>query len=543
MSAPTTTGPATDAAPGHLERILRQTDYWITVYKRTWRASVFSSFVMPLFYVLAMGVLLGGFVDDGGAALEGAPSYLAFIAPGLVAAHAMQTATGETMYPVLGAIKWNKTYVGMVATPLTPADVVAAHLGFVLFRVATACGAFLVVLGLFGLFESVVGVVLAFFVQLLVGLAFATPLYGFSAGVKDPTPVRGDLPRPDHAAVPVLRRVLPGLQPARRDRVAGLGVPAVARRRPDPDAHARHRRRGARARPRRLPDPARGGRLVVGRAPADPEAGALMAVLTTALSGSGQHSRWSPSWRLVLRNYMAHRRSKVFFLTGFLEPVLYLFSIGIGVGQLIDSFEFNGRTVEYAAFVAPAMLAASAMNGAVLDSTFSIFFKLKFEKLYDAVLATPMTTRDVARGEITWALLRGGVYSVGFLVVMLLMGLVESWWALLAVPATLLIGFGFSAVCMALTTYMRSWQDFDLVTLAVMPLFLFSATFFPVTAYDGVLRWVVEASPLYRGVVLCRELTTGALSWDSAVSVVYLLVMGFAGLYVVSRRLDKLLLH
>jgi lipooligosaccharide transport system permease protein len=188
VSAPTTTGPVSDAAPGHLERILRQTDYWITVYKRTWRASVFSSFVMPLFYVLAMGVLLGGFVDEGGAALEGAPSYLAFIAPGLVAAHAMQTATGETMYPVLGAIKWNKTYLGMVATPLTPADVVAAHLGFVLFRVATACGAFLVVLGLFGLFEWVVGAVLAFFVQLLVGLAFATPLYGFSAGVKDPTP-------------------------------------------------------------------------------------------------------------------------------------------------------------------------------------------------------------------------------------------------------------------------------------------------------------------------------------------------------------------
>ena len=269
-----------------------------------------------------------------------------------------------------------------------------------------------------------------------------------------------------------------------------------------------------------------------------------MAVVTTSLTRPDPtDTRWSPSWRLVARNYLAHRRSKVFFLTGFLEPVLYLFSIGIGVGQLIDSFEFNGRTVPYAAFVAPGMLAASAMNGAVLDSTFSIFFKLKFEKLYDAVLATPMRTFDVARGEITWALLRGGVYSVGFLLVMLLMGLVESWWALLAVPATLLIGFAFSAVCMALTTFMRSWQDFDLVTLAVIPLFLFSATFFPVTAFGGVLRWVVEVSPLYRGVVLCRELTTGALSWDSAISVVYLLVMGLIGLYVVSRRLSGLLLR
>ena len=168
--------------------------------------------------------------------------------------------------------------------------------------------------------------------------------------------------------------------------------------------------------------------------------------------------------------------------------------------------------MEYAAFVAPGMLAASAMNGAVMDSTFSIFFKLKFEKLYDAVLATPLRPADVARGEITWALLRGGVYSAGFLLVMLAMGLVDSWWALLAVPATLVIGFGFSAICMALTTYMRSWQDFEFVQLAIMPMFLFSATFFPVTAFDGVLRWVVEATPLYRGVVLCRELTTGAVS-------------------------------
>lgn len=175
-------------APGRGERILRQLDYWVTVYKRTWRASVASSFLTPVFYVLAMGVLLGGFVDAGGGELEGAPSYLAFIAPGLVAAHAMQTAAGETMYPVLGAIKWSRSYLGMVATPLTPADVVAAHLGFVLFRVGTACGAFLLVLSLFGLFASVTGVLVAFLVQLLIGLAFGTPLYAYSAGLADPTP-------------------------------------------------------------------------------------------------------------------------------------------------------------------------------------------------------------------------------------------------------------------------------------------------------------------------------------------------------------------
>lgn len=248
------------------------------------------------------------------------------------------------------------------------------------------------------------------------------------------------------------------------------------------------------------------------------------------------------SWRLVDRNYRAYVRNWIFFATGFLEPVLYLFSIGVGVGQLIDSFEFNGQTVAYAAFVAPGMLAASAMNGAIMDSTYNIFFKLKFEKLYDAVLATPMRVGDIARGEITWCLMRGGVYSAGFLVVMVLMGLVDSWWALLALPATLLIGYAFAGAGMALTTFMRSWQDFEYVQLAIMPMFLFSATFFPVTAFGGPLRWVIEATPLYRGVVLCRELTTGAVSLDSLVSVVYLAAMGTIGLAVVSRRLGKMLL-
>lgn len=248
------------------------------------------------------------------------------------------------------------------------------------------------------------------------------------------------------------------------------------------------------------------------------------------------------SWRLVDRNYRAYLRNWIFFATGFLEPVLYLFSIGVGVGQMIDAFEFNGQTVAYAAFVAPGMLAASAMNGAVLDSTFNIFFKLKFEKLYDSILATPLRVIDIARGEITWCLLRGGVYSAGFLVVMVAMGLVQSWWAVLALPATLLIGFAFAGAGMALTTFMRSWQDFEYIQLAIMPMFLFSATFFPITQIDPALRWLVEVTPLYQGVVLCRELSTGALSTDSLVAVAYLATMGTVGLMVVSRRLGKLLL-
>jgi len=264
-----------------------------------------------------------------------------------------------------------------------------------------------------------------------------------------------------------------------------------------------------------------------------------MALVTTAVSRAAPHPG---SWVLVRRNFLVYRKAWVVFLTGFVEPLLYLFSIGIGVGQLVDGFELNGTVVPYAVFVAPGMLAASSMNGALLDSTFGIFFKLRYDKVYEGVLATPMRSVDIARGELVWSLLRASAYSAGFLVIMLAMGLVSSWWALLAWPATWLIGFAFGGAGMALTTWMRSWQDFDYIQLAIVPMFLFSATFFPVSAFDGALRWVVEVSPLYRGVALVRELTTGTVSAASLWSVGYLLVMGSIGLLVASRRFDRLLL-
>ena len=160
-------------------------DYWAIVYRRTWKGSVISSFVTPLLYVLAMGVLLGGFIKGDPAKLDGATSYLAFVAPGMVAAQAMTTVFGEVTYPVMGMIKWHKTYFGMIASPLGVPDVILSTLGFVTFRVATTCAVFFAVMAPFGVFESFPGVIAAFFVQLLIGLAFATPIYAFSAGLKD----------------------------------------------------------------------------------------------------------------------------------------------------------------------------------------------------------------------------------------------------------------------------------------------------------------------------------------------------------------------
>ena len=247
--------------------------------------------------------------------------------------------------------------------------------------------------------------------------------------------------------------------------------------------------------------------------------------------------------RLVERNVMSYRRNWILLLSGFFEPVFYLFGIGYGLGALIPSVVTpDGQTISYGLFVAPALLASSAMNGAIYDSTFNVFFKLRYARTYDAVLATPLGVGDVALGEITWALIRGTIYSLGFVVVMLAFGLIASPWAILTLPAAMLIGFGFAAVGMAATTFMRQWTDFDYITMVTLPLFLFSATFYPITAYPEPLQVFVSLTPLYQGVELLRSLTTGTVDAGILGNVAYLTVMGLIGLAIASRRLDKLLL-
>jgi len=245
---------------------------------------------------------------------------------------------------------------------------------------------------------------------------------------------------------------------------------------------------------------------------------------------------------MVERSLMVYRRGWVIIVSGFFEPLFYLLSIGVGIGALVGSVTVDGTVLEYTAFVAPALLASSAMNGAVYDSTFNIFFKLKYAKTYDAILSTPMSPGDVAAGEICWALLRGLIYSTAFLVVMLALGLVGSPWAVLVLPAAVLIGFGFAAVGVAATTYMRGWQDFEFVQLIVLPMFLFATTFYPLSTYPSALQAVVVCTPLYHAVELIRDLTTGLVDGTLTIHVAYLAVMGLIGLRVAAGRLEKLLL-
>ena len=246
-------------------------------------------------------------------------------------------------------------------------------------------------------------------------------------------------------------------------------------------------------------------------------------------------------WRLVERNALAYRRTWPIFLSGFLEPLLFLLSIGIGVGALVGDLPVGPLVVSYKVFVAPGLLAAAAMNGALLDTTFNFFVKFKYSHTYDAVLATPVGTGDVATGEVLWALMRGAIYSTAFLVTMLFFGLVLSWWALLAVPAAVLIGFAFAGGGLAASTFMRSWVDFDYVNVALVPLFLFSATFFPIDRYPAGLQAIIRVTPLYQGVVLERSLIVGDMHWSLILNALYLALMGAIGLRVAAKRIGRLL--
>jgi lipooligosaccharide transport system permease protein len=248
------------------------------------------------------------------------------------------------------------------------------------------------------------------------------------------------------------------------------------------------------------------------------------------------------SARLVQRNALVYRRGWFFILTGFFEPFFYLLSIGVGLGHLVGDLRLAGRRVTYVQFVAPGMLATAVMNGTIFDSTYGVFHKLKIYKLYEAVLATPLGVGDVALGEIGTAVLRGSIYAAAFLAVMGTLGLALSPWLVACLPAAVLAGFAFAGVGMAATSFMKSFQDFDYIYLATLPLFLFSGTFYPLTVYPGWLQAVVICSPLYQAVALLRALDVGQLGPLLVVHAGYLLILALGGLAVTSRRLGRLIL-
>ncbi|HUY07107.1 MAG TPA: ABC transporter permease [Acidimicrobiales bacterium] len=244
---------------------------------------------------------------------------------------------------------------------------------------------------------------------------------------------------------------------------------------------------------------------------------------------------------VVERHVLSYRKSWVYIVSGFFEPFFYLLGIGIGLGRLVGSLTVSGHPVSYAVFVAPGLLASSAMNGAVFDATYNFFYRLKVEKTYAAMLATPLRVIDIATGELGWTLIRGMIYATGFLLVMAGFGYCDSYWAIACLPGAALISLAFGSIGLAVTSFMKSWQDIGSVSLAMLPMFLFSGTFYGLGVYPGWFQVVVKCSPLYQGVSLLRAFDIGAIDPFLFVHVAYLVSVTLVGMWVVSARLRRVL--
>jgi lipooligosaccharide transport system permease protein len=259
--------------------------------------------------------------------------------------------------------------------------------------------------------------------------------------------------------------------------------------------------------------------------------------------GSGVYS--GRASKLVERNFFAFKTSNwLVILSGFVEPVFYLLAFGFGIGKLIGGVtDGNGHTVTYAQFIVPALLATSAMNGAIMDSTWNVFFKMHFGKIYQAMLATSLGSLDVALGEIAWALLRGLTYSIGFMCITVPLGLVPSAWGILAIPAATLIAFGFASMGMGITSYLKNFHQMDYLNFFMLPMFLFSGTFYPVSVFPEWIQIIVKALPLSQAVELVRGLTLGNLDIAMLGHVLYFVVMIVLGLVFTTRRLTALFMQ
>jgi len=247
---------------------------------------------------------------------------------------------------------------------------------------------------------------------------------------------------------------------------------------------------------------------------------------------------------VVARGLMATKSSNwMVMLSGFFEPVLYLISMGVGLGAIVGSVQGpGGQEISYAAYIAPALLAVSAMNGAVYDSTWNVFFKMNFAKLYQGMLYTSLGPIDVAMGEIVLALLRGAMYATGFTAVMAVMGLISTPWAVLMIPAAVLIAFGFASFGMAVTSFLKTFQQMDWINFVMLPMFLFSATFYPLSVYPQLIQWLIQAMPLWHGVELLRQISVGIFTPATAVHVGYYVAMILLGVALTTGRLRRLFL-
>ncbi|MEO8246004.1 MAG: ABC transporter permease [Chloroflexota bacterium] len=249
------------------------------------------------------------------------------------------------------------------------------------------------------------------------------------------------------------------------------------------------------------------------------------------------------SGRVWQRNWLVYRRlwhrSLAF---GFLQPVLFLTAMGLGIGSLLgagDRSAFGG--FDYIDWLGPGLMAAMSMQTATFESTYPIMNKIMWGRNYEAMLSTPLGVRSIVGGELGWVAFRIGSLATVFVVVLLLFGIVRSPLAVLAIPAAMLTGLAFSACLMAFTTTQKNDVGFSAIfRFVINPLFLFSGTFFPLTQLPEPLRIAAWATPLFHGVELIRGSVLGTLELLPALGhLLYLVAMLAAGVYFAQRLLQR----
>ena len=580
----TTTSPAADKDV--LSRRVRRMGalYQAEATLRSMRAYggviLFASTFQPIMYILAMGLGLGVLVGaETDFSAYGADSYLMYIAPAILASTVAMTAGIEFTFPVMEGFKWRRKYYGAQATALTPPQIALGHILGVSCRFGVHATIFTAVLFAFGALNSPAAL-LMILSSTLGALAIGLPIMAYISSLRD---------EKGHAAIiqrfvimplflfsgtfypltnlPQFLQVIGWVSPIwhanELGRVLAFGQPtalwmvavhivylsaivivawfAVQR--------VFTRRLGYDEWRGRIP-----GLKADQRRQARQDARALAAgsyqrsegVPPVAFRRGVGANYYSGNIRAVFaRGLTAIRNNRgIIFISGFLEPVLFLTSFGLGVSPMISGIEAaDGGTMSYAMFIAPALLAVSAMNGAVFDSTWNVFFKLKITKLYRTMMSTSLGPVDVAVGEIALALFRGGIYALGFLGVLVGAGLVGPVPALLMWITALFIALGFACIGMAVTSFMKRFQQMDWMMMVLIPMFLFSATLFPIDVYPAGVQWVIQALPLWHGVELMRDIAFWDFGTMTLVHIGYYLVMVSAGGALAAYRMKALFLR
>lgn len=243
------------------------------------------------------------------------------------------------------------------------------------------------------------------------------------------------------------------------------------------------------------------------------------------------YEHWVTSYRRVWRGSV---------VSSVLNPVLYLTALGVGLGKLVNHGA-HPLGVSYVAYVAPGMLAAAGMQIASFESTYPVMAGIRWTRVYHAMLATPLRIRDIVLGHQLYVASRVATSSGIYLIALAAFGALRSWWAILAWPVTILVGLAFSApiAAFAARAPKDSWFA-ALFRFGIVPLFLFSGTFFPITRLPQGLRQLAYVTPLWHGVDLARHLTLGTVTWGMAlVHVAYLAVLAAMGLVLAQRSYTK----